>query len=59
MLNLKIPKNKITKIKPVLALKINGKYESMQEVKDRVKCTHITNAGTYNTQTYALDSSAV
>jgi LysM repeat protein len=56
MLSLKIPKSKITKIKPVLTMKINGKYESMQQVKDRVGCDYIINAGTYNMTTYALDS---
>jgi LysM repeat protein len=57
MLSIKIPSAQITKIKPVLARKkANGEYESMTEVKARVGCTHIINAGTYNMTTYALDS---
>ena len=56
MLNLKIPKARIEKIKPVIAVKINGKYETMDQVKKRTGCTHIINAGTYNMKTYALDT---
>lgn len=55
MLSEFIPYEKIIKIKPVIAQRVNGKRESMAQVKKRVGCTLIVNGGTYTTG-YVPDS---
>jgi len=55
MLNERIPYDNILRIKPVVAKIVNGKRETMAQVKARTGCHLIINGGTYTPQ-YKPDS---